>query len=386
MADNTLIIELKESPQSAGPQTSTGITSGAAAVAAAQQMAQAQAGQSSVSGSAAIPKAKQTNASGANPAKPNEVFDPVAAAKEAMEAEQRKREVQQARLKLDPDFAAAERKKALDAKQQERLASLQKNWGTAQQMAGAFGGGQAGQAVGAVGNLVAGASGGGIGMIVQAVQAVKQLAEEEMRNRVATAGKMATAGLSRNPGVLMDQIKASVEQVPVFGKALGEAVTQVQGFSRALSGAVDRYSQFSPQVAMAKATNEIRDTLAEMNRAAKYGDQIAEATTAINRLENKVIDILMRIAIPLLERFAAGADGVGHVLDHLEAIYDFFANGKLPKAGEKKDAVADIDKILDDIASADDPFTVLPMGVGPFGVPIPHVRPVGLPPVGGGRF
>lgn len=189
--------------------------------------------------------------------------------------------------------------------------------------AGGGAAGEAGAAEGAAGAAggdiaMAGAAGGPIGLIVAAAAMIEEKIEKAMQEGVRAVGETATGIARLDTGVFAKGIQGAAEKLPIFGKALGEAVVQGQALGRALDDTARKLSPFNGPLAAAQANADVAQIVGDIHRSGILGPELARWIEARSHFEQSGENVLAKIEAKFLPLVTRIVDRLGNILEKLD--------------------------------------------------------------------
>lgn len=267
---------------------------------------------------------------------PSQPFDPYSAAHARKQAEDRRKEVDDAYKAMYPDapFNPAEAaKKQFEAEQRQKAikASYESTYGQPKSMfdqlfkpsspetrqSSAFasmGLGMAGMhsAAGVVGGYAAMGPAG-------AVLAAVQIAMQKLSEGITGVFKMAAAVGSLDPDKMSRGLADMAEKIPIVGMLLGPLAHGILDLSDSVMQTAKRLAEYSGPLAAQQAMIEIRHLQRDIERAQTFGPQIMQAVEARYQFEEKIQDFLNE-NFPLILQMME--DGLGLLKDNLPTMIE----------------------------------------------------------------
>jgi len=218
-----------------------------------------------------------------------------------MEAERRRLATEQARLRIDPDFAA---KKALAAKQEQNRQLIQ--------VAQAFGGGGAGAAA-ALGTGAAAA--GGPAGIALAAKALADAIKQAIVGGIKAVGQAGAAVAGLNTAAAGDSLTKAINMIPIFGDYLAAANQAFRGFIQGLDQTAMKLAPFSGALSTAQAMAQVRQIEGDIRRAQLLGPGLAKFVDQRSKFEQAGQDLLAEMLRPLIPLATAFMENVTEGLE-----------------------------------------------------------------------
>lgn len=272
-------------------------------------------------------------------------FDPEDAARKQMQREAERRATEEARKRLDPDYAAkvkaeedatrqreAQRQADAQRKQLEAQQREAQQAERAQQEARAAQGKQVNQAMrmggqAEAGGMAEGAIGGAgpAGLAIAGAMLIKQKIDEEVekfhqRNEAMSRGS-AQFGVSAMSGDFRGvgrQVADATSALPLFGREVSAATHAILDLEQAAESLGKRFGQYSYAVANEQVQLEFRRMIREMGRAQRFEEQTVELLRArgsfednLSRLTDRFVPVVMNFmsnVLNLLSNMIASAD------------------------------------------------------------------------------
>jgi hypothetical protein len=110
--------------------------------------------------------------------------------------------------------------------------------------------------------------------------------------------------------------------VYMFGGAVGAATSALGQFMHALDQSAAHYAQYNPQLALAEAMADVRQTLGDLRRAQRAGPALAQYVTARAELQQKIEDMKVRFMTRLVPLAINGMAILEKALPYIEAIME----------------------------------------------------------------
>jgi hypothetical protein len=228
-----------------------------------------------------------------------------------MEAAKLGESVRKARIRIDPDFERAEAEKAKNEWHQKWSNRL----GQAAQIATASGG---------IGGSIAGSStarnammgfqmGGPMGAAIGAGVGVVQDFTDWVGKAADEAKHLAVAVVSFDSQKLGRGLVDLTERVPIAGKAIGWLGHTLFDLSDSINNTAKKLSQYSGPLAAQQAQLEVRRTLRDIDRANRFGPDLARAVESRDRMDRALEKISDKYLPQIVEAVASGLE-IGQML------------------------------------------------------------------------
>lgn len=220
---------------------------------------------------------------------------------------------------------------------------------------------------------------------VAAVTAALAVFKETLNGTTASAGRfMATMVSSSDKpeqfvGRLSDSVKSAgdslffispaasifISQIGAMGQALGAVMSEI-------SGMADRYSAYNPNIAMAQAVADMRQTIGDFRRAQEAGPDLVNYIERSSQMQQRIEDMKIRALHRLLPVVEKGMDEFEKLLPIAEAVLGVIVDmqqafGNQPQ--RQTDTLESLRELLESPEAAELPTTQVRAGY-PFAPPV----------------
>lgn len=145
-----------------------------------------------------------------------------------------------------------------------------------------------------------GMAAGGLGDPISAVIQVSEAMRKKLLGAIDDVGN----GLNRlahlDTGMFADGLQSAMSHLGPFGEIASHAVGAFRAFIAGLDNLAERLAPFSPALAMAEGQASGAQTVGDMRRAQRIGDELASFVQVRSQLEQAGEDLMVEVLKPLI--------------------------------------------------------------------------------------